>query len=247
MNAAEEMTGYYLDSEGVYHGFQRTPTGTITSFDAPGAGTSSGQGTIAEDINTRGEVAGYYADSYGVLHGFLRSPIGHYTKFDAPGAAVGTVPAGFDALSDNGVVTGIYIDSFGINHGFLRTLHGPFEEFTPGNFSQVTGINTSGYAVGYFSIANNGIPDCYFRTPNGAIKDFGVFCVAVSINAGGDIAGTYYDSTGAQGFVRSPKGIRITITVPGAAGTFPSSNNDSDAVTGFYVDSSGVQHGFLWE
>lgn len=44
----------------------------------------------------------------------------------------------------------------------------------------------------------------------------------------------------------------ITFSVPGAGtgsgqGTTPFCNNSADAITGYYVDASGVLHGFLRE
>jgi hypothetical protein len=45
------ITGYYLDSGNVAHGFVRARDGTFITFDAPGAGTASGQGTFAPNIN----------------------------------------------------------------------------------------------------------------------------------------------------------------------------------------------------
>ena len=36
------------------HGFLRTPEGSITTFDAPGAGTGPFQGTIAFGMNSAG-------------------------------------------------------------------------------------------------------------------------------------------------------------------------------------------------
>lgn len=56
------FTGYYLDSTGVYHGFL-SYDGTITEFDAPGAGTGSGQGTFSVNIGSDLVTAGYYMDS----------------------------------------------------------------------------------------------------------------------------------------------------------------------------------------
>ena len=58
----------------------------FVTFDVPGAGTGSGQGTFAGTINPAGVVAGAYSDASGVNHGFLRSPDGVITTFDAPGA-----------------------------------------------------------------------------------------------------------------------------------------------------------------
>ncbi len=36
-----EITGFYVDASGVGHGFLRTLGGTITTFEAPGAGTAA--------------------------------------------------------------------------------------------------------------------------------------------------------------------------------------------------------------
>ena len=72
------------------HGFLRTPDdGTITTFDAPGAGTGPSQGTLAEDINPEGVIAGEYSDASNVVHGFLRTEDGAFTTFDVSGAGTG--------------------------------------------------------------------------------------------------------------------------------------------------------------
>ena len=52
----------------------RTPDGNITKFNVKGAGTASGQGTVAGSNNLEGVTAGNYIDSSGVYHGFLRLP-----------------------------------------------------------------------------------------------------------------------------------------------------------------------------
>jgi hypothetical protein len=43
-------------------------------FDAPGAGTERGQGTVGSSLNPAGTVTGYDIDASGVYHGFLRTP-----------------------------------------------------------------------------------------------------------------------------------------------------------------------------
>jgi hypothetical protein len=60
----------------VNHSFVRAKNGTITTFDAPGAGTGTFQGSFvfSEAINNAGAIAGAYFDSSNVLHGFLRTP-----------------------------------------------------------------------------------------------------------------------------------------------------------------------------
>ncbi|HEV8046558.1 MAG TPA: hypothetical protein VGP35_02450, partial [Terriglobales bacterium] len=69
-----EITGQYIDSSGVNHGFVRSPLGDITTFDAPGAGTASGQGTIPATPNVFGVITGQYIDSNNVHFGFLWNP-----------------------------------------------------------------------------------------------------------------------------------------------------------------------------
>ena len=41
IDAAGDVTGTYLDSNRVAHGYVRTANGTISTFDAPGAGTGT--------------------------------------------------------------------------------------------------------------------------------------------------------------------------------------------------------------
>ena len=59
INQAGTSAGYWVDSSNFYHGFRRTSGGTITSFDAPGAATTSGLGTLIYSINTAGTVTGH--------------------------------------------------------------------------------------------------------------------------------------------------------------------------------------------
>jgi hypothetical protein len=76
INAKGVITGWYGDASNVNHSFVRAKDGTITTFDAPGAGTGPGQGTAAFTgaTNPAGATTGAYIDSNNVLHGFLRTP-----------------------------------------------------------------------------------------------------------------------------------------------------------------------------
>jgi hypothetical protein len=152
------IAGQYFDSGGVHHGFVRAATGTITTFNAPGAGTAKNQGTVAEGINTAGTIAGQYFDSGGVHHGFVRATTGTITTFNAPGAGTGigqgTVAYG---INDSGVIAGSYFDSGTVGHGFVRATTGTITTFNaPGAgtaFDQGTdgsgGINTAGGIAGH--------------------------------------------------------------------------------------------------
>ena len=52
----------------------RAKNGTITEFDAPGAGTGSSQGTQGFGINKYNVITGWEIDSSGVNHGVIRAP-----------------------------------------------------------------------------------------------------------------------------------------------------------------------------
>jgi probable HAF family extracellular repeat protein len=74
INASGTVVGYYTDANTAYHGFERSPDGTITTFDAPGAGTTSALGTIPFSINDAGLITGSFTDENEVGHGFLVTP-----------------------------------------------------------------------------------------------------------------------------------------------------------------------------
>src|SRR5262249_3253852 len=84
INPAGTITGWYIDPNGVSHGFLRAKDGTFTTFDPPGAsfprnGTDyaafGGEGfSGGAPINAGGAVTGFYIDGTGATHGFLLSP-----------------------------------------------------------------------------------------------------------------------------------------------------------------------------
>src|SRR5260370_35250293 len=73
INPAGAITGYYVDVNFVGHGFLRATNGTLTTFDAPGAGTTGflQQGTAPASINPAGAIMGLYIDANTGRHGFL--------------------------------------------------------------------------------------------------------------------------------------------------------------------------------
>jgi hypothetical protein len=122
LNQLGAIAGIYSDANSVNHGFLRSTDGNLTKFDAPGAGTSSGQGTgcpsdCPVSINDLGAITGSYWDANFVSHGYLRSPEGKIVTVD-PVGSIYTFP---DGLNDLGSITGYYIDASGVYHGFLRT------------------------------------------------------------------------------------------------------------------------------
>lgn len=160
--------GNFEDNSGnfVAHGLIRDPSGKLSTFDAPGAGTGTYQGTGCPGcnlgVNLWGAIAGSFTDASNVFHGFLRSPQGTFTTFEATGSGSGAdqgtgcfsdCPMG---LNDFGVITGSYFDSNSVQHGFLRTPDGNFETVDPDGslLTQPESINDAGIIVGYYYDAN---------------------------------------------------------------------------------------------
>ena len=163
INPAGAMTGSYMDANGAVHGFVRGPDGTISTFDAPGAGTSSGLGTYAWAMNPAGTVAGASQDNNGVYHALLRTADGKITLYDIPGAGTvsgqGTQAEGIDPA---GVITGYYTDANNVSHGYVRTADGQFTFFDApaagtgsgqGTFPMTN--NPANAIVGYYIDNNN--------------------------------------------------------------------------------------------
>ena len=230
INAAGDVTGFYGDTNSVFHGFVRAANGTMTyPIDAPGAGTGVFQGTFPISINAVGDITGMCIDTNNALQGFTRTADGTITPIDVPGAGTGnnqgTLPF---SINTAGVITGIYKDKSALRHGFVRAANGPITTF------DVKGAGTTGSAQGQGT-------------------------QPLSINSVGDITGFYVAANGGfHGFVRAADGtITAPIDVPGAGtsggtehygavvGTLPLSIDAAGDITGIYSDTSGVRHAFV--
>jgi predicted membrane protein len=222
VNPSGAITGYYVDASNLPHGFLRAKDGSITTIDPPGA-----IATFAYSINPSGAIAGFYQDASAALHGFLRAKDGSITTFDAPGAGTGA-GQGTQATNINpaGAIAGDYWDSNTVAHGFLRAKDGTFTTFDAPGAGTGTGQGT------YIATV-----DCL--NPQGA-------GAGGYINTGSIFSGTEVG----HGAVRAADGTITEFDVPGAGtgafqGTFPFQNNSADAITGYYIESSNVFHGFL--
>ncbi len=194
---------------------------TIITFDAPGAGTDSGQGTYPFGITPEGAIIGWYVDGNNVYHGVLRTPHGTITKIDDPDAGTdeyqGTIPV---AMNMEGVIAGTYLDASYVFHGFLRAPGGKFMKMDdayagtdPGQGTRVTDINAAGTIAGWSDDAGN-VNHIFLRGAHGSPTEF------YAPGAGkGDGQGTY---------------------MPTFYGLTP-----AGAITGWYVDVSNVMHGYL--
>jgi hypothetical protein len=215
INALGTILGGYADSSGVFHAFLLPPFAKFTNFDAPDAGTGSGQGTFVPTeygINFEGAVTGWYVDSGNVSHGYMRSTEGNITEFDAPGAGT-TAGQGTWAASINlvGAICGFYVDANWGYHGFLRAPNGVITNVDyPGSAGTIGLINDVGEIAGWYWDAN-GLNHGFVRSPEGKFTSF-------------DAPGA---GTGA------------------GQGTLPAGINDMGEIAGSYLDADNVYHGFL--
>ena len=167
LNSKGEATADCLDSNSVYHGSIRYPSGKIIDFDAPGAGTGTYQGTFPFSINSKGWISGFYNDSNGVMHGFVRDAKGKITEFDVKGAT-DTDPISINA---KGVIAGGYGDAKGNwQHGFVRAPDGTITTFyVPGAGKGAYGLyvivnNDEGAIAGSYQ-DSNGVYHGFLRLP----------------------------------------------------------------------------------
>src|ERR1700731_3835579 len=229
--------------------FSSTHQPTITTFDAPGAGTGPGQGTQGIAINPAGMVAGAYTDASGVNHGFLRATDGTFVTFDAPGAGTGpgqgTFVGGVGAITPAGAIVGAYIDASGVNHGFLRSPHGAFTSFDvpgagtgSGQGTLAEDINPEGVIAGEYSDSGN-VFHGFVRTEDGTITTFDVLGAGTGptqgtfvggINPEGTVMSTYVDPSNAfHGYARASHGTITTFDILGA-GTGPGQGTVPEAI-----------------
>ena len=254
INSTGDVVGYYVDANGVYHGFIDI-SGSITSIDAPGAGSALNLGTLVGQINASGEAAGYYADSNDLLHSFLRTSEGTLTQFDPPNSI------GSDAfcINDSGIVAGGLLDANG-SHGFVRGADGSFAIIDPtGDASQVKSvfpveINESGAIAGYYADTNS-VYHGFLRDSNGTITLLdapGAGTAADSgteiadMNASGVIVGAIAVGGGiTHGLMRSADGTYTVFDPPQAVSSFAEGINDNGVIVGEYRKSDLVRHGYL--
>jgi hypothetical protein len=224
INQAGDITGTYLDANGVGHGFVRAKDGTLITFDVPGATATFS----SSSINPAGSVTGgyfYLNDPNRVGHGFLRTKHGTFETFDVPGAAlVFTEPS---SINPAGAIAGAYFDDVAflpdgsilcVLHSFLRAKSGTITTF------DATGADTNPLDCG-----SNGTE-------------------ALAIDPEGMILGTYTDTNGnSHGYLRASDGTFTIFDPPGRIALFnsrftgptPLYMNPRGVITGAYFQASG--------
>ena len=239
--------GYYVDSSGNSHGFERLANGTLVyPFDDTNGATS----TLFLSVNNSGTVVGRdTTEPMPSPSSFVFSG-GVYSGFAVPSCPTPFV-SGIRAINDNGDVAGDCGSS--LTSGYIQTSgNAPLVFSLPGaldidaeginNLDQVVGeyVTPSGTTRGYGYIRNADGTYTLIAYPGG------VYSTAFSgINDAGVLVGNWEDfSLNGYAFYGTA-GNFTTFSIPGALGNTLQGINNSDEVVGSYEDSNFVVHGFI--
>jgi hypothetical protein len=236
----------------------------FSTIDAPGAGTSGGDGTFPMDINASGDVVGYFYTASNVNHSFLRTHDGTLREFDPP-TFYADPHAGSSALAINasGQIVGSFLQPLTpaeggefplvLPRGYVET--GP-EEFQliefiravvgePQTYTSVSAlsINDSGAVAGSI-VSDAGLlggfvqmqgDDPSFFSPPGATALTSTDSFKCRINAAGTVAGFFWQTGGTyRSFVVPPGGTLTEIVAPGVGTTVNTGTLAGD------INASGV-------
>ena len=226
---------------GATFGAQRPST--FTSFDYPGATSTSASG-----INADGAVVGAYVDSASKQHGFLLSG-GNFTSIDYAGA-IATDARG---INDQGDIVGTHVDAAGMPggglHGYLLQ-QGAFTAVDyPGHLNTIAQrITASGQILGCYHDTDT------MGTMHGVLMSGGNFTslsAEASMNNGatpdgGVTAGLWTDMmTGVtHGYLASNDAV-APFDFPFSISTSVWDMNASGEVVGAYTDASKKARGFV--
>ena len=238
-----------------YHGFLYNGT-TYTPIDYPGGANY----TIVNGIDGN-NLVGDYSDSSGKDHGFLYNG-SSYATLDDPLGVVRNHAGIVEATSPFGIsgnkIVGLYYDSSDVIHGFLyngatwTTL-----DFPGSTYTEADGISGNRIVGSYADAAGNKHGFLYngsaYTTLDAPQGPKGTFASGID---GNNIVGSYTDASGlSHGFLYNGS-TYTTLDDPlagpvGTVGLYSGSNGtgagaiSGNNIVGYYIDSSGVEHGFL--
>lgn len=179
-----------------------------------------------------------------------------YVPIAFPSGAATVLPFG---INDDNIIAGGYTDSSGILHGFYGPPDGSnYTTFDLNDGSQaearaifndgtITGLSlASGFTFGeeFYRSASGKIK--LLKNPDGNVMDG----VAQGGNDSGLYVGDYLDTDGVTrlGFEGKSGKYKADFVLPkltGVTSTNPRQVNNNGVIAGGYIDSSGVQHGFV--
>jgi uncharacterized membrane protein len=248
-----EIVGSYQDRQtNEYRAFVRKQDRKITTFDDPNA--SFPTPTV---VDSSGVIAGYESlnSPPGPEQFFVRSPKGSITEFNpSPLFPQNDPDVKMTGINARGVMVGYYSETTLTYVSFLRARDGTMtvvdlvgEGAYPGTF--ITAINNAGVCTGSYTPDNSFNGTGFVRQPDGSITSFTVLNATgtypTAINARGQVAGSWDDSTSNHGFLRDPDGTITTIDAPGARSTSVFGIDARGRVAGSFYDIDGFSHGFV--
>lgn len=244
------VAGSYTDSNSVSHGFTRDALGNITTFDAPGAGTSANQGTGFIGVSPSGYLCGYYITVDYIEFGFLLLPSGEFFQINVPGSTSTFATS----VNDAGQVVGGYSSSSG-SYGFVWTSTGEVVSFQPvtGGETIWARVNSAGDIAGLYWGEVVAVDRGYYRDATGNFATFvgsptEASLVSVDLNDIGTLVGQFMEYNRGiiitHGFIGEAAAI-TQIDVPGAFSTAMTGINDAGTGVGYYQDTRGAFHSFI--
>ncbi len=177
-----------------------------------------------------------------------------YIPIALPAGAVTVLPFG---INDNNIVAGGYTDSGGLLHGFYGPPDGSNYTTFDVSFGQAEarGIRNDGSITGLALASGFTFGEEYYRSPTGAVKPLKNAAgdlmdgVAQGGNDSGVYVGDYLDTDGATrlGFKGKSGKFKSNFKLPikNLPSTNPRQINNNNVVAGGYIDSTGIQHGFV--
>lgn len=234
-----DIAGWYATDSGLY-GFVLSG-GAYTSIVYPGP-----YGTFVFGMNDNGQLVGYAQDSTTLIGFQYDIATQTFTEINFP-EALYTEPAG---INDAGVVIGTFEPQHGTGSGFVLQGHNYSRIHVPGSESSTpSGITTAGEIVGTGYFPSRSPNEASFLFNNGKYQiiklndGFSVNYVTGVSKSGNALV---WDGP-LSGYLFSNDTLQ-TLQFPGAPSgyTFTAGVNDSEEVVGWFVDSSGVTHGFTW-
>jgi probable HAF family extracellular repeat protein len=141
------------------------------------------------------------------------------------------------------------------NQPFYKPWEQPAVQFSFGNGTIASAINTAGYIAGVIPPSYFGLEEVYLMDPNNSFVHIAfpnnsvVVSGTMGLNNLNQIVGSWRDSsTPWSGFFYDSNSNKLntTFNMPGVVSTYPVSINDNQEVVGNWIDANNVQHGFYW-
>ncbi len=115
VNDSGQIIGYYIDSNGLKHGYTRDSAGVLTyPIDVLGATE-----TLLLGNNGANWGVGRYTDTLGVTHGLFYVTPDNILTYDYPGATYTSL----NGINRDGLICGYYNDAAGVSHGFVARVN----------------------------------------------------------------------------------------------------------------------------